>query len=97
MLFRSSSRTNSGVPWLKDIPILGALFGQQNNSRTRTELLILVTPHVMHDQRDARDLTEDLREHLSGAATVPVELQRLRPSGSADPNAPLLDRVRPAQ
>ena len=93
----SSSRTNSGVPWLKDIPILGALFGQQNNSRTRTELLILVTPHVMHDQRDARDLTEDLREHLSGAATVPVELQRLRPSGSADPNAPLLDRVRPAQ
>jgi general secretion pathway protein D len=92
----SMSRGNSGFPWLKDIPLLGALFGQQNNNRTRTELLILVTPHVMHDQRDARDLTEDLREHLSGAAGIPAELQRLRPSGSADPNAPLLDRTRPA-
>jgi len=92
----SSSHSNSGFPWLKDIPLLGALFGQQNNSRVRTELLILVTPHVMHDQRDARDLTEDLREHLSGAATVPVELQRLKPSGSADPNAPLINRIRGA-
>ena len=91
----SMSRGNSGLPWLKDIPLLGALFGQQNNSRTRTELLILVTPHVMHDQRDARDLTEDLREHLSGAAAIPAELRRLKPSGSADPNAPLLDRIRP--
>jgi general secretion pathway protein D len=91
----SSSKSNSGFPWIKDIPLLGALFGQQNNSRTRTELLILVTPHVMHDQRDARDLTEDLREHLSGAAAIPAELRRLKPSGSADPNAPLLDRIQP--
>jgi general secretion pathway protein D len=92
----SSSRSNSGFPWIKDIPLLGALFGQQNNNRTRTELLILVTPHVMHDQRDARDLTEDLREHLSGAASIPVELQRLKPSGSADPNAPLINRIKGA-
>ncbi len=89
----STSHSNSGFPWLKDIPLLGALFGQQNNSRMRTELLILVTPHVMHDQRDARDLTEDLREHLSGAAAVPVELQRLKPSGSADPTGPLINRI----
>jgi general secretion pathway protein D len=93
----NSSKGNSGFPLLKDIPLLGALFGQQNNNRTRTELLILVTPHVLHDQRDARALTEDLREHLSGAAGVPAELQRLKPSGSADPMAPLIDRMRPAQ
>jgi general secretion pathway protein D len=48
----------------------------------------------MHDQRDARDLTEDLREQLSGAAAIPAELRRLKPSGSADPNALLLDRIR---
>ncbi len=90
------SRGNSGFPLLKDIPLLGALFGQQNNTRTRTELLILVTPHVLHDQRDARDLTEDLREHLSGAAVTPGELQHLKPSGSSDPLAPLLNRALPA-
>ena len=81
----NSSRGNSGIPWLKDIPILGLLAGQQTNSRGRTELLVLVTPHVIHDQRDARALTEDLRDQLINAAAIPGELQRLPQSGSPDP------------
>jgi general secretion pathway protein D len=84
------TRDNAGIPWLKDIPLLGFLGGQQNNTRSRTELLVLITPHVMHDQRDARALTEDLREQLINAAAVPAELQNLRASGSSDPG----DRVR---
>ncbi len=78
------SRGNSGIPWLKDIPILGALASTQNNNRMRQELLVLITPHVIHDQHDAQALTEDLREQLSNAAAVPFE----NPSatGSADPN-----------
>ena len=80
-----SSRGNSGIPWLKDIPILGLLGGSQNNNRTRTELLILITPHVMHDQHDAQALTEDLRDTLVNAAAVPDELTPMRQTGSADP------------
>jgi general secretion pathway protein D len=83
------SRDNSGIPWLKDVPILGFLTGTQTNTRTRTELLILLTPHVLHDQRDARALTEDLREQLPRAAVMPYELQRLKVGGSADPQEPL--------
>ncbi|AHJ68391.1 General secretion pathway protein D [Granulibacter bethesdensis] len=82
----NNSRANGGVPFLKDVPVLGSVFGQQNNNRSRTELLILVTPHVIHDQRDARALTEDLRQNLRDAALVPQELNHLRPTGSADPN-----------
>jgi general secretion pathway protein D len=78
---------NQGIPWLKDVPLLGFLAGTQNNTRQRTELLILITPHVMHDQRDALSLTEDLREQLINAAAVPDKLNALRPSGSADPGA----------
>ena len=81
----NASRGNSGIPWLKDVPLLGFLAGQQTNSRGRTELLVLVTPHVVHDQRDARALTEDLRDQLINAATIPGELQRLPQSGSPDP------------
>jgi general secretion pathway protein D len=83
------SKDNSGLPWLKDIPLLGAAFGTQTNTRTRTELLILLTPHVLHDQRDARALTEDLREQLPHAATMPADLQRLQPTGSDEPQANL--------
>ena len=87
------SRGNQGIPWLKDIPLLGALASQQNNNRTRTELLVLITPHVIRDQRDARALAEDMRESLHGAATAPATLSRLAPTGSDDPNAKLRDRV----
>ncbi len=82
----SVSRGNQGIPWLKDIPVLGFLAGTQNNQRARTELLVLITPHVLHDQRDARALTEDLRDQLINAAAVPRELQSTRVSGSPDPN-----------
>jgi general secretion pathway protein D len=90
----NSSRQNQGIPWLKDIPLLGILAGQQSNNRTRTELLVLITPHVVHDQRDARALTEDLRDDLINAARVPEQLQNKPASGSADPNQALRQRLR---
>ena len=93
----NSSRGNSGIPFLKDIPLLGLLAGQQNNRRGRTELLVLITPHVVHDQRDARALTNDLRDGVINAATVPEVLGRLRPSGSPDPAAPLRRTLRLGQ
>lgn len=77
---------NSGLPWLKNIPVLGAVFGTQNNVRVRTELLVLITPHVVHDQRDARALTADLRENLSGASAVPAALPAKPTSGANDPH-----------
>ena len=81
----SSSRSNSGIPWLKDVPLLGLLAGSQSNVRSRTELLVLITPHVVHDQRDARALTEDLRDRLINAARVPQQLNPGRATGSDDP------------
>ena len=32
------SKGNQGIPWLKDVPLLGALAGTQTNTRQRTEL-----------------------------------------------------------
>jgi general secretion pathway protein D len=83
----TTSIGNQGIPWLKDVPILGLLAGNQNNTRQRTELLVLITPHVIHDQRDARALTDDLRDQLINAAAVPGLLNGLRPTGQSDPSA----------
>jgi general secretion pathway protein D len=80
------SQGNSGIPFIKDIPVLGTLFSTQANSRMRTELLVLITPHVVHDQRDARALTEDLRSQLINAGLVPQQVQRQGGSGLANPN-----------
>jgi general secretion pathway protein D len=90
----SASAGNQGIPWLKDIPILGFFAGTQNNARTRTELLLLLTPRVVRDQRDAREATEELREGLANAALVPQVLQGLKPTGSNDPGAQVRRKFR---
>jgi general secretion pathway protein D len=82
----NAGNDNAGIPFLKDIPILGTLVSTQSNSRTRSELLVLLTPHVVHDQRDARALTEDLRSQLIDAGLVPQQLQRRGSPGLANPN-----------
>ncbi len=80
------SRGNSGIPVLKDIPLLNVLASTQTNTRVRTELLVLMTPHVLHDQRDARSLTEDLRQQLPTAAYLPYEIKKMKRGGADDPN-----------
>jgi len=39
----------SGIPFLADLPILGRLFSFTNQQETRTDLLILITPHIVDD------------------------------------------------
>jgi pilus assembly protein CpaC len=39
--------TGNGVPFLGDVPILGALFRSDNFQRNETELVIIVTPYVV--------------------------------------------------
>jgi general secretion pathway protein D len=78
----NSARGSSGIPWLKDVPLLGLLAGAQNNIRSRAELLVPATPHVVNDQRDARALTEDLWDQSIDAAAMPGELQRQTQTGS---------------
>jgi general secretion pathway protein D len=80
------SRQNQGFPGLKNVPLLGALFGSQNNNRVREELLVLITPHVIRSQQQALDLTEDLQEALPNAALVPGSLQSEPFEGSEDPS-----------
>jgi general secretion pathway protein D len=89
----SDSHGNSGIPYLKNIPLLGDLFATQNNMRTRKELLVLITPHVIRTQSDAANLTADLEQALPNAAAVPNALATLPSPGSSDPDATLRSRI----
>ena len=41
------SRSASGVPYLKDIPLLGALFRTSTSKKSRSELIVLIRPTVL--------------------------------------------------
>jgi len=66
---------------------------REEQPRTKTELPVLITPHVIHDQRDARGSAEDLREQLPGAAAVPDRPTNLPSTGSSDPMLNLRRRL----
>ncbi len=42
---------NNQVPWLGDVPVLGALFRSAEYERAQTELVIIVTPHLVTPTR----------------------------------------------
>ena len=42
---------NGQVPWLGDVPILGALFRSSEYQRSQSELVIIVTPHLVTPTR----------------------------------------------
>jgi general secretion pathway protein D len=66
----TKTKGNAGVPVLRDIPYIGPLFSTRSEAAARTELLVLITPRVMHDQREALVLTEELRKKLGPAAQL---------------------------
>lgn len=81
----SSTLSNQGLPWLTDVPVLGALFGTRGDTAARTELLVLLTPRVIRDQRSARALTEDLRAKLGRLGSLPRERDPIEPPGPLRP------------
>jgi len=56
--------SDSGVPFLKDIPIIGNLFKRQTRSRNRTELAIFVTPYIVRNDETADQVRERVRSRL---------------------------------
>ena len=74
---QSNSSINRRVPFLSEIPVVKSLFKFDSHSTRRTELLIILTPHVINDVRTAREITDKiLRE--SGIPNIkdPDEIQK---------------------
>lgn len=64
MIKDDRTRGSSGLPLLSEIPVVGGLFGTKSDNTTRTELLVLITPHVIDDLQKARSVTDELRHKL---------------------------------
>ncbi len=60
------TKTNSGLPWAKDLPVIGAAFRTTDHSVNRTELIVLITAKIIKDaasqQRAMNDLMADMKD-----------------------------------
>ena len=59
LIREDTTKARSGIPYLSKLPLVGWLFGNTDDLKTRAELIILLTPHVMKDQNDANKITSD--------------------------------------
>ena len=73
---QSKSRGNSGVPFLKDIPLLGYLFRSTSTANDRTELLVFIRPTILDDPEKIREFSEGESKTLPGAYMALREYNR---------------------
>ena len=53
---------NTGIPFLRDIPVLGNLFRSTQRRSTTTELFLFLIPHVLRTDEDVEEATARVRE-----------------------------------
>ncbi|MGD9612263.1 MAG: type II secretion system secretin GspD [Kiritimatiellia bacterium] len=90
--------TNTRVPILGSLPLIGGLFRSEDTTRNRTELLVLITPYVLMTPAEAREETERLHRASnvaaedwyrgwSDSALAPFSPQKLRELEQAEKGA----------
>src|ERR1700754_1144879 len=80
LIKQDESTTDTGIPGLNHLPVVGRLFGSTDRTRNRTELIVLITPRVISSGEEAKQVTDEyqkkfeslrpLREGAKGAATT---------------------------
>ena len=68
----------TGIPGLKDIPLLKYIFGQEHKTRDQAEVIIMLTPHIVR-------MPEITEEDLKGIVVGSETNLRMRPNYGSSP------------
>ncbi len=66
LISNEKNTLKSGIPLLSRIPLLGALFGTQRYVSRKTELIFLMTPHVVTDHMQSQSVTDEFKGKIEG-------------------------------
>ena len=72
-------RSDTGIPFLKDIPGVGAAFSVDSYSVDRTELVVLITAYVIRGQEDKTRFVQYLSSRVEGLLRDDQRLLTLNP------------------
>jgi general secretion pathway protein D len=96
LISEQSSQGSAGIPLLKDVPLLGQLFNTNSKSGARSELIILITPYIISDDREAETVTSAFRKMLGPWAGTVGEAETKQPSAMPAASAAQRSVVPPA-
>ena len=63
---------SSGVPFLSKLPVVGALFGQKSQQSNRNEVIVLLTPTIVRNPQEARNLTDEYGQKFKAMEPLPA-------------------------
>lgn len=64
LMRESISRSQTKVPWLGDLPVIGYLFKSESSTKEKTELIVLILPRILSSVDDTTRVTEELKQEL---------------------------------
>ncbi|WDL18530.1 type II secretion system secretin GspD [Xanthomonas campestris] len=67
----TTSDGSDGLPFLSKLPVVGSLFGRKTQNSNRREVIVLITPSIVRNPQDARDLTDEYGQKFN--AMKPIE------------------------
>ncbi len=73
LISTKKTRTRSGIPVLSNIPILGSLFSTTNEEEVKTELIVMVTPHLIRSEEDIDKIVKDFQNRVK---TIKREIEK---------------------
>jgi len=80
--------SNTSLPLVGKVPILKNLFGSTKSSTNRTELIVLITPRVINNSDEARQVTEDYVKQFQSLAPLRAQHPMSSPQPSPAPTEP---------
>jgi hypothetical protein len=84
MIQKSDSKNENRVPWWGELPGVGALFRVRTQQKKKTELVVIMTPHVVRCQADADYIWQQEARKMDWTMSDVVKLH-----GTAPPIGPL--------
>lgn len=72
------TQNTTGIPLLKDIPVLGYLFGSKGTKKEKKELIFILTPHVIKSRGDADRITREFARKVHSLETMLKENKILK-------------------
>lgn len=79
------SLNRAGLPWFYKIPVFGWLFGSRDDTVSRNELLIFITPRVIRSVEEGIQLSRDFEERVQQLKGRMGEAQGIRLNKSSPP------------
>ncbi len=77
LIREDTTRTQEGVPFFSRIPLIGWLFGNWKDDKKRQELIILLTPRVIKNQKEARELSSEFIDNMSQSSKGRITTEEL--------------------